>query len=322
MNIYEEIKIASQRLAPYIYDTPLLYSHPLSRMSGGAVYLKLESEQYTGSFKARGALNKILALSPMARKMGVVAASTGNHARGLARALSITSTSGLIFVPENIDPAKRQALEYFKVPIETHGKNGLETEIYARQYAAENGKIYVSPYNDPHVIAGQGTIAAEITKHLFKVDDVLACMGGGGLMSGIGIWMQNWMPDARLTGCLPKNSPEFFLSMKKGEIVTLDEHQPTLSDGSAGGMEKGSVTFEICRQFVRDFAIVSEKQIAHAIRYMLETHHKLIEGAAGVALAGFLKDPERYKGRKVVIIICGGNIAYDTLQQALAMTEL
>lgn len=286
----------------------------LSELSAGTVFLKLESEQYTGSFKARGALNKVLALSPAARMVGMITASTGNHALGFARALSITGSKGTIYLPENANPVKVEAIRRFNVPLEFFGKSPLEAEMEAKRVAKEKGKIYVSPYNDPYIIAGQGTIGKEITDTIFRLDDVLATVGGGGLMSGLAIWFNGRIPDAKMHACLPANSAEMALSMEKGEVVVLDEPQETLSDGSAGGLEPGSITFDICRQLVKDYVLVSKDEIASAIRWMGKHHQKIIEGAAGVALAAFLKQPERYKDRTVVIVICGSNIDFESLK--------
>ena len=317
MNIYEEIKKAAARIGTHIYETPLLYCPYLSAMNEGRVYLKLENEQHTGSFKARGALNKVLAMTQLARQVGLITASTGNHGLGFARALTIAAANGTIVLPENADPAKVELLRFYKVELIFHGTSALEAELHARELARKKGKMYVSPYNDPYVIAGQGTIGKEITDRKFRMDDVLACAGGGGLMSGLAIWFQGRVPEARMVACLPENSPELYMSVLKGEIVDIAGAPPTLSDASAGGLEQGSITFDICRQLVKDYTLVSEVEIAAAIRFMAEKHHKIIEGAAGVALASFLKEPAKYKGRKVAIVLCGGNIAFETLKRVL-----
>lgn len=292
-------------------------SNALSALSCGEVFLKLESEQFTGSFKARGALNKVLALDSEEKKAGLITASTGNHAQGFARALSISGDKGIIFLPETAVRSKVEALRYYPIELEFFGNDGLETELHAKQVAAERGMVWVSPYNDLLVIAGQGTIGLEMLEQLDNVDCVLACIGGGGMMSGIASWLKTHKPDIELIGCLPENSPEMYLSVKKGEIVQLDEPLDTLSDGSAGGVEQGSVTFQICSSLVDDYILVCEDEIAGAIRFMVEKHHKIIEGAAGVAVAGFIKEAPRFAGKTVAIVVCGANIALQQLKQLL-----
>ena len=176
---------------------------------------------------------------------------------------------------------------------------------------------WVSPYTDPLVIAGQGTVGKEILERLPEVDSVLVCVGGGGLMSGVAAWLKTHRPEVELVACLPERSPEMYLSVRKGELVILDDPQETLSDGSAGGCEPGAITFDLCRELVDDYLLVSEEEIADAIRWMVNRHHKIIEGAAGVALGAFMKQPARFAGKNVAIVICGANITTEKLKSLL-----
>lgn len=317
MNMYQEIKEAGERIRPEILKTPLFYSTYLSDLNKGEVYLKLESEQYTGSFKARGALNKVLRMSQVDRDKGLVTASTGNHAQGFARALTIAKAKGTIFLPTNAEPSKVEALKYYDADLEFYGDDPLTTELHAKQVAKDKGQIWVSPYNDPEVIAGQGTLAVEITDELKDVDAVFGCIGGGGMMSGVGSWFKQERPKTKIIGCLPTNSPEMYLSVKKGEVVMLDEYQPTLSDGSAGGLEEDSITFELCRDLIDSYELVDEEDIAAQIKYMVDKHHKIIEGAAAVALSAFMNTAANYIGQRVVIIICGANITTSKLKELI-----
>jgi threonine dehydratase len=317
LNLTNEIEKAAQRIGPHVLRTPLFHSVYLGELNHGDVYLKLESEQYTGSFKARGALNKVLSLPPEHKANGLLTASSGNHAQGFARALAISGDRGLIYLPENAEPSKVEALKHYGVELAFFGNDCLETELHARKQAGEKGMVWVSPYNDPVVIAGQGTVGKEILETLPDVDVVLATVGGGGLISGIAAWIKGQRPKTEIIGCLPENSPEMYLSVKKGELVTLDEPQDTLSDGSAGGCEPGAVTFDLCRELVDDYILVSEAEIADAIRWMADKHHKIIEGAAGVALGAFMKQTSRFEGKKVAIVICGANITTATLKKLL-----
>mgnify|MGYP001551000227 FL=1 len=315
--LHERIKQAALRIRPHVMATPLFPSQYLSEMNGGSVYLKLESEQVTGSFKARGALNKVLALKPENKANGLVTASSGNHALGFARALSISGDSGVIYLPENAQPSKVEALRHYGVELVFHGQSCLEAEMQARAVADEKGMVWVSPYNDPLVIAGQGTVGKEILERLPEVDVVLATVGGGGLISGLAAWIKCESPAVEVIGCLPENAPEMYLSVLKGEVVGLEEPLETLSDGSAGGIEPGAITFDLCRQLVDDYVLIGEKDIAEAIRWMVGRHHKIIEGAAGVALAAFMKNTARFAGKNVAIVICGANIDTRTLRSLL-----
>ena len=317
LNLAEEIRQAAKRIAPHVLRTPLFHSPYLDELNHGRVYLKLESEQYTGSFKARGALNKVLSLTPQQKTNGLLTASSGNHAQGFARALAISGDHGLIYLPENAESSKVEALKHYGAELAFNGKDCLRAELYARAQAEERNMVWVSPYNDPMVIAGQGTVGKEILEKLPDVDVVLATVGGGGLISGIAAWIKAHRPKAEIIGCLPENSPEMYLSVVKGEPVMLEEPQETLSDGSAGGCEPGAITFELCRELVDDYLLVSEARIAHAIRWMADAHHKIIEGAAGVALAAFMDNAGRFEGKKVAIVICGANIAPEKLKTIL-----
>jgi threonine dehydratase len=313
-NLHDEIARAAERIAPHILRTPLLHT---PYIDGIDVYLKLESEQHTGSFKARGALNKVLSLTARERERGLLTASTGNHAQGFARALAIAGGRGRICLPENADPAKLEALRAWDTELVFHGRDCLASELHAKRLAADTGMTWVSPYNDPAVIAGQGTVGKEILEDLPDVDVILATVGGGGLISGIASWVKAERPEVEIIGCLPENAPEMYLSVQRGEHVALDDPPDTLSDGSAGGFEPGSVTFDLCREMVDRYVLVSEAEIADAIRWMVRRHHKIIEGAAGVALAACMKERERLAGKTVAVVICGANISHEKLKAIL-----
>lgn len=317
INLFPQIIAAQKRISHHILKTPLYPSNYLSQLSDGKVYLKLENEQFTGSFKARGALNKILATSLEERKIGFITASTGNHAQGFARALSIAGASGTIFLPKNASPAKVEALKSYPVSLEFYGHNSLETELHAKAVSEERGLIWVSPYNDPMIIAGQGTMGLEINRQAAEsIDYVLGCIGGGGMMAGVATAIKNVSPFTKVIGCLPEKSPEMYLSVKAGKVVFID-FEETLSDGSAGGLEDGSLTFPICQQYVDDYTLVTEEAIADSIRLIAQKHHKIIEGAAAVAVASFLKEIEQYRRKTVVIIICGANISMKKFKEIL-----
>jgi threonine dehydratase len=288
----------------------------LSQQCDAEVFLKLENLQHTGSFKVRGAMNKLLSLTLEEQSRGVVTASTGNHGAATAFGLRALKLNGTIFVPETASPTKVAAIQRYGARIETYGADCLETELYAQSYAREHGLTYISPYNDPQVVGGQGTIGVELLRQLEKIDAVFVSVGGGGLISGLAGYLKHVLPNVKVIGCLPENSPEMALAVEAGHHVQI-EPQPTLSDGTAGGFEPGAITFELCRQLVDEFVLVSETEIAATIRWMLETQHQLIEGSAGVAIAGFQKLHEQYKEQTVVIVLCGANISLTTLKQIL-----
>lgn len=316
MDLLKEIEQAYQRIADDILRTPLLFSHWLSDYCDGEVYLKLESEQLTGSFKARGSLNKLKWVQEQKLDSLPVTASTGNHGLGFARACELLEIKGKVFLPRNAVSSKVDAIRAYNVEIEFHGDDPFTTEKYARKTAEENGWIYVSPYNDPQIIAGQGTIGIEVLEELPNPDNILATVGGGGLISGIGSWIETKSPETKIVGCQPENSPEMSVSVRAGEYREVDS-KPTLSDGSAGGFEPDSITFEFCKKLVDDFILISEDEIADAIRSMIKHHSKLVEGSAGVAVASLLKYPEQFKDQTTVIVICGANISTDKLQTIL-----
>ncbi len=317
MNTIDNIAAAERRIRQHILTTPLVYSPVLNKLNRGTVFLKLENEQCTGSFKARGALNKVLVLSPAEKAAGLITASTGNHAQGFARALSISGDTGSIFLPENASSSKVEALKKYDVSLEFYGVDALETEVHAREMARDSGQQWISPYNDQHILAGQGTVAVEILAQLENVDAVFVCIGGGGLMSGIASWVKHHKPDTKIIGCLPTNSPEMYLSVKADRIIELDNPLDTLSDGSAGGIEPGAITFDICRALVDQYVLVDEDEIANAMRLVYHNHNQIIEGAAGVAVGAFIKSSKSFIGQNVAIVICGGNVSKTTLQKVL-----
>ncbi len=201
-------------------------------------------------------------------------------------------------------------LRRYDVALVFHGTDGVEAERQARRVSEQEGRVYVSPYNDPHVIAGQGTIAVEVLKQLDGVDCVMASVGGGGLIAGIGGYLKTARPGVEVIGCLPMNSRVMYESIQAGEIVERPS-LPTLSDGTAGGIEAGAITFDLCRQYVDDWVLVEEKAIGQAMKLIFEQHRLVVEGAAGVTVAAFLQIKKRLAGKTVALVLCGGNIDID-----------
>lgn len=310
--VAETARRAADRIADIVCETPLQQSLAFSQDAGAEVFFKLENLQHTGSFKLRGAANRLMTLSPKQRAKGCVAASSGNHGAAVAYAMRSLGSSGVIFVPQQTSSAKVDAIREYGGKVRFFGTDGLDTENHAREYAANNDMFYLSPYNDTEVIAGQGTCGIEIVQQLPEVDVVFVAVGGGGLVSGVGSVLKAHNPDVCVIGCQPKASAVMAKSVKAGHVIELPS-EPTLSDGTAGGVEHDSITFDLCRQIVDEFVLVSEHQIAAAMRQYSDAEGQIIEGAAGVAVAALLKRKKAVAGKKVIIIICGGNISQETL---------
>ena len=219
-------------------------------------------------------------------------------------------------MPKGASAAKVDAIKMRGVPVEFYGDNCEETERYVRKISEANHQIYVSPYNDIDVMAGQGSIGVELLRQLPDMDAVFISVGGGGLIAGIAAFLKAVNPKIEVVGCLPENAPVMFECIKAGKIIEVPE-KPTLSDATAGGIEAGSITFEICQRGIDDYVLVTEDEIAESMRLVLRHHHLIIEGSAGVALAALLRNKEKYKGRKVVVLICGGNVSETVLKKLI-----
>ena len=303
---------AAERIAAHVICTPLQRSASFSDALGADVFFKLENTQTTGSFKLRGATSRVLTLSDEQRDKGCVAASSGNHGAAVACAMQKLGVSGIIFVPEQTSPAKVGKIKSYGGDVRFFGTDGLDTEQYAREFAASKGMFYLSPYNDAEVVAGQGTCGIEIAAELPDVDAAFVAVGGGGLIGGIGSVLKAHNPDVRIVGCQPLASPVMARSIAAGEIVDMQSEQ-TLSDGTAGGIEANALTFPLNQVAVDDWVVVDENQIASAMRLYMDREGQVIEGAAGVAVAGLLEKAGELAGRKVVVVICGENVSDDTL---------
>jgi len=313
-DLKESCQTAYNNIKKHIVKTPLFYSENLSSISDSNVFLKLENFQHTGSFKLRGAMNKILNLPD--KSLSVVAASSGNHGAAVAYSLRNLKMKGLVYVPENAVPSKVELIKKYGVEVRYSGNDCLIAESSAISYAEENNLSFVSPYNDIDVISGQGTIGVEMINQMKDLDVVFITVGGGGLISGVGGYLKSINSNIKIIGCSPENSPVMKISLNKGKIIEF-ESLPTLSEGSAGGIERDSITYNFCEEFIDDFYLVSEEEIVENIKFFIANEKLLIEGAAAVSVAGFLKNKKLFKGMNVGIVICGGNIGNDTLKSIL-----
>lgn len=311
-----DIEAAVQRARGHVRVTPCARVPALSKTWGVELYAKLENFQVTGSFKARGAYNKLATLTPEQRAKGVVTASSGNHGQAVAWCGASFGCAVRVFVPEDVDPSKRAAIEARGAECVLEGADCVDTERVARAYAEAQGLVYVPPYNDPLVIAGQGSCGYELAEQLPEVDAVFVALGGGGLIAGIATWLRSVRPGVRIVACSPENSPAMHACMQAGRVIDVP-CDPTLSDATAGGVEAGAITVELCRELVDDSLLVSEAEIAAAMRSYINAEHQLIEGAAAVPLAALHRERTRFAGQKVAVIICGANISQQKLLTVL-----
>ena len=319
-DLAERVADAHRLIAPHVRRTCLEYSAAYSEISGANVYFKCENLQQTGSFKLRGAMSKCLSLDSEQIRNGVVAASTGNHGKAVAHAAAKTRGRATVFVPQGSDPTKVAAVKQLGAQVEIAGSDCIDAERAAREFAVRKDAVYISPYNDPAVIAGQGTIGLELCDQLDRIDAVVASMGGAGLITGIAGYVKPRFPDCRIVGCSPENSRVMIDSLRAGEILDSPSTE-TLSDGTAGGVEQGSITFELCRQLVDECVTVTEPEIGSNLLRVIESHGMLIEGAAAVAVAGLLRIGESLRGKNVVVVLCGANIGVETLSRVIRSTD-
>jgi threonine dehydratase len=308
------IRDAHARIRSSITETPLEPAPDLIPGISATLLLKREDLQHTGSFKLRGATSKILSLTSSQAAAGVVAASNGNHGLGVAEAARRAGIAAEVYVSSHVSAAKVQRIEKLGARIYRSGSEPLEAEVAARRVAEKSRKVFISPYNDLEVMAGQGTIALELEGQSPPLDAIFVAVGGGGLIGGIGAYLKCASPQTEVVGCWPENSRVLYESIKAGRILEVPE-QPTLSESTAGGLESGSVTLDVCRQVIDRSLMVSEGDILEVMRKVRKTKGWLMEGAAAVALAAFLKEPTRYSGKTVAVVICGGNVSPEVLRQ-------
>jgi threonine dehydratase len=304
------IRAAYDRIRRDIVPTPLELSPALSERTGARVYVKWECDQITGSFKFRGALNKIRSLSPAERARGVVSASTGNHGLAMAHAANLEGVPLKLFLPTTAAEVKKRRIEALGVEVETFGSDCGRTEVHARQEALRTGMVFVSPYNDLDIIRGAGTVGLETAAHLPGVDDILVPVGGGGLIAGIAAFLKAAKPGTRTVGVEPETSAFMAASVAAGRLVDINE-KPTVADAVAGGIEPGAITFPLYRDLVARTLLVGEAAIAETMTLIFESHGRVVEGAGALAGAGLLSFPDGFRGRTVVFVASGKNIAPD-----------
>jgi len=307
---------AIERCRDYLSPTPLEYSMYLSEKINGEVWLKLDSMQRTTSFKFRGAINKILSLTEAELDRGVVSASTGNYAMAVAEAVKIRKHRATIYVAEDIEPSRLKLLKSHGLSLVIYGKGAWDAEKEARRVAQEENKIYVSPYNDPIVVGGQGTCGYEISKQLPDLDAAFFACGAGGLLAGSAGWLKSHNPEVEVFGVSPENSPVMYESVRAKKMIEM-EILPTLADTSAGCVDLDTITLEPCQRYVEDIVLLTETEIEESIRLLFEQHRLVVEGSGALAVGGLLKQKKRFNGKKVVATLCGRNINLEVFKRII-----
>ena len=308
---------AVERTKDYLTPTPLEFSRYLSDQIEGEVWLKLDLVQRTASFKYRGAVNKILSLTEEELDRGVVSASTGNYALAVAEAMRQRGRRATIYVAKDMEESRLNILRSHGLDLVIHGDLAWDAELEARRVGDEEGKVYVSPYNDPAVVGGQGTCGYEISQQLPDIDAAFFACGAGGLLTGSAGWLKSHNPKIEAYGVSPANSPVMYESMRNSKMVSMDT-EPTLADTCAGGVDLDSITLDLCLRHVDEILLLTEEEIAASIRLLFEQHRLVSEGSGALGVGGILKYKERFKGKKVVAVVCGRNIDLETFKKIIS----
>ena len=314
MKLWEEVEAARRVIQKIVLPTPMIYSDTFSKLTGKEVFLKLENLQKTGSFKIRGAYYKLSQLTPSAKKRGVVAASAGNHAQGVALASSVLGIHSTIVMPQGVSLAKQMATRAYGGEVILFGESTDEALDYAKKLA-RGGKSLIHPFDDEQVIAGQGTIGLEILKEVPGVEAIVVPTGGGGLISGIAAVVKKRRPNVKMIGVQSIHAPSAFYSLKRRKVVEV-KVKPTLADGIAL-RRVGEITFPLIQKGVDEIVTVGEDGIASAILMLMERKRIVAEGAGATPLAALLSKGLKTRVKKIVLLISGGNIDFHLLDRII-----
>lgn len=309
----QDIYAARARVAGLVRHTSLEPSPAL----GPHIYLKPENLQRTGSFKLRGALNRILSMSSEEKSRGVIAASAGNHAQGVAFGCARAGVSAVIVMPQHTPRTKIQATQSYGVDIRLTGQSYDDAEAAARQIERDTGRVFVSAYNDAQVIAGQGTIALELLDDLPGLARVIVPVGGGGLIGGMAVALKAVNPAIQVIGVTSRAAPAMYNHLKGTHLPQL----PTLAEGLSGEVEAGAITLELAR-LADDIVLVEESDIVQAIAWTIETHHLIVEGSGAVGIAALLSGVLAADAGPTAVVITGGNLDIDDLRHILAVGKV
>jgi len=307
-----DLYLAQARIAPLVRKIPLVSSPALAKLSGSEITLKLENLQETGSFKPRGAANKILSLNPEVRERGIITVSSGNHGRAVAYVAHRLGLRALVFLADNVPANKLNAIQKLGAEVIVQGKTYEEASEEAYRLMAKEGLEMIHPYNDPAVIAGQGTIGLELLDEFPALDTVIVPLSGGGLLGGIAFALKSADPGIHVVGVSMERSPAMVESLRAGRVVEIVE-EPTLADALAGNIHPCDYTFPLVQKTIDATVLVSEEEIASAMNFALEEHHLVVEGGGAVALAALISGKVKHLGKHVAVVVSGGNVDMSVL---------
>lgn len=311
----KDIQKAKQSISEVVYQTELTYSRSCTERVGSKVYLKFENEQLTGSFKIRGALNKIANLSDKERARGVIASSAGNHAQGVAHSARQFHIPSYIVMPVNAPVVKVLATQGYGAHVIFHGDIYDEAYQYARDLEKEKNYTFVHPFNDPHIMAGQGTIGLDLYEQCRELDSVVIPVGGGGLISGIAVALKSLNPKIKIYGVQPQNACAMTQLFKKGSLSEFKDVISTMADGVAVKVPDENMYKKYISKYVDDMVTVSEDEIAESIVFLMERAKTIVEGAAALPLAGACKGLKL--GEKTCLLLSGGNIDLNVIAKVV-----
>jgi len=306
-----EILKAKKNLEGVVYRTPLTYSKALSEISGAEIYLKWENLQKTGSFKLRGAYNKISSLTPQERGKGLITVSSGNHAQAVSLVAKMMGLKAIVVVPETAPKIKVERCRAFGAEVVLKGANYDEAFVHCKRMVSETGATYIPSFEDYKVIAGQGTIGCEVLEEMPETETIIVPVGGGSLISGIAVWAKTANPNIRVIGAQSTAAYTMYECFKAKKIVEVPV-PPTLADGLAGGIDQ--VTLDLVLKYVDDIVLAEEEGLMRAILWVLKNERQVVEGSGVVGPAAILQGKVRFKpGERVVVVISGGNIDMELL---------
>jgi threonine dehydratase len=303
----KDIQDARNSIRDIVKETPLARSEYLSGLTGSDVYLKLENQQVSNAFKIRGALNRMMKLTPEEKARGVIAASSGNHAQAVAIGAERLNLAATLVVPETTPKIKVEKIRSRKVELILHGAKYDLAEQYAHRLAKERGLTFVSSYNDPMVVAGQGTVGLEILEELPSVDSIVIPVSGGSILSGVAVAVKSIKPSVEVLGAQPETVAAMYYCLKAGKIINV-EMKPTIAEGLDGNIEQGCITFELIQKYVDEILLFKEQTIKEMIRLLWQKEQQVVEASGAIAIAPIVATPKRFAGKRTVAVITGGNI--------------
>jgi threonine dehydratase len=313
---FNHIRQARQNLQGIMRQTPFDKSDALSDRTKMTVYLKAECLQLTGSFKLRGAYHKIASLGAEEKAKGIVTSSAGNHAQGVGFAATRFNIPGRIYVPEIIPRNKLEAIQRYRVEVVIEGRLYDESHAAAVADAKESGRIYIPSYDDPLIMAGHGTLGLEMLDEIADLDAVIVPVGGGGLIAGIATAAKTINPDIQIIGCQSTASCAMARSLEENRVYTTFPSKETIAEGLEGGISE--ITFQLGQRLIDRMVLVEENEIRSAIRFLLENHRLVVEGSGAVGVAALLHNRWSHPGRKVGVVLSGGNLDYQLLKQIIS----